>query len=361
MIALSALLLSFCGEMSAQDETSRIIYTDASDLTLVGRIHDGVPNMLNRIDVGKYPDLSAREVNLLKNPTGLALAFMTDSPSIDVVAKVEEGFQMSTLRWRSGLDLYIRRDGNWLWAGVGQVSDGKSVQIAADMDGSMHECLLYLPLTTHLESVKVGIAEGSIIEALPYPFGGGRIMVWGSSFTQGSGTTRPGLTYSAMIQRSTGLDILNAGMGGTCFMQPSVTRVLCDADFDVFIIDAFSNGGPESMRANMFNFIETVQATHPGVPIIFQKTIYREKRNFNTAMAVSEKAKSDCADSLLNIALKKYKDIYVIQPDATSDTHDTSYDGTHPSEYGYRLWAESILPQLRPILRRYGIRIPKKL
>ena len=343
-------------------ESSSIVYTDASSLTLVGRIHPGVPNMFNRVDVSKYPDFSAKEVELLKNSTGLALAFKTNSPSIDVLATTEEGVQISPLRWRSGLDLYIRKDGKWLWAGVGQIkTSGKRVSLATDMDGSEHECLLYLPLTTHLESVKIGIAEGSTIEALPYPFGGGRIMIWGSSFTQGSGTTRPGLTYSAIIQRSTCLDILNAGMGGHCTMQPSVTKALCEADFDIFIIDAFSNGNPESMKRNFFNFIETVQATHPGIPIIFQKTLYREKRNFNTAMQASEKAKSECADSLLNIALMKYKDIYVIRPNATSNTHDTTYDGTHPSEYGYRLWAESILPQLRPILKRYGIKIPKKL
>ena len=362
---IKSIILSACAFVATlslpAQESSNIVYTDASALTLVGRIHPGVPNMFNRVDVSKYPDLSAKDIELLKNSTGLALAFKTNSPSIDVLATTDEGVQISSLRWRSGLDLYIRKDGKWLWAGVSQVKDGAHVSIAADMDGSAHECLLYLPLTTHLASVKVGVAEGSTLEALPYPFGGGRIMIWGSSFTQGSGTTRPGLTYSAMIQRSTGLDILNAGMGGDCLMQPAVAKALCDADFDIFIIDAFSNGNPESMKKNFFGFIETVQSTHPGVPIIFQKTLYREKQNFNTEMAASEKAKAECADSLLNIALKKYKDIYVIQPNATSDTHDTTYDGTHPSEYGYRLWAESILPQLRPILKRYGIKIPKKL
>ena len=34
-----------------------------------------------------------------------------------------------------------------------------------------------------------------------------------------------------------------------------------------------------------------------------------------------------------------------------------TFNGTHPSEYGYRLWADSILPQLRPILKKYGIKL----
>ena len=294
----------------------------------------------------------------LKNPTGLALAFKTNSTSISILASVEEGYKISSERGRSGFDLYIKEGGKWLWAGVGQLKkDKKEFEVITDMDGSQHECLMYLPIEAHLESVKIGTQDGSKIEALPYPFGGGRIMVWGSSFTQGSATTRPGLTYCAMIQRKTGLDILNAGMGGNCFMQPEVAKALCDADFDIFLIDAFSNGGPSSMKRNFFNFIEMVQSTHPGVPIIFQKTIYRESRNFNTKKAESEQKKMECAEALLEEALQKYSGIYVIQPNATNETHDTSCDGTHPSEYGYRLWAESILPQLRPILKKYGIKI----
>lgn len=35
----------------------------------------------------------------------------------------------------------------------------------------------------------------------------------------------------------------------------------------------------------------------------------------------------------------KYKDVYLITPDA-SDAHETSVDGTHPSSYGYALWAK---------------------
>ena len=41
---------------------------------------------------------------------------------------------------------------------------------------------------------------------------------------------------------------------------------------------------------------------------------------------------------------------------ATSPTHETSVDGTHPGDYGYTLWAESLRKPLVKILKKYGIR-----
>ena len=55
-------------------------------------------------------------------------------------------------------------------------------------------------------------------------------------------------------------------------------------------------------------------------------------------------------------AQKKYKNIYLVYPDATSPRHDTSVDGTHPGDYGYWLWAQSIEKPVLKILRKYGLK-----
>ena len=107
----------------------------------------------------------------------------------------------------------------------------------------------------------------------------------------------------------------------------------------------------------LFPFIEKVQAVHPGIPLIFQKTIYRESRNFNTGSDRNERRRIEVVDSLMNIAVKKYADVYFIKATcATAPDHETSVDGTHPSDYGYTLWAESIRKPIVKILRKYGIK-----
>ena len=62
------------------------------------------------------------------------------------------------------------------------------------------------------------------------------------------------------------------------------------------------------------------------------------------------------ADSLMKIAVKKYKDVYYIVPNAGGKGYQTSVDGIHPDDYGYSLWAKSIQKDVLKILRKYGIK-----
>ena len=48
--------------------------------------------------------------------------------------------------------------------------------------------------------------------------------------------------------------------------------------------------------------------------------------------------------------------MYFIHPNATSPDHEASVDGIHPTNYGYTLWAKSIVPQVLEILAKYGIK-----
>ena len=70
-----------------------------------------------------------------------------------------------------------------------------------------------------------------------------------------------------------------------------------------------------------------------------------------------ERAKAATVEELFAKILTnpKYKDVYLITPDA-SDAHETSVDGTHPSSYGYALWAKSIETPVIEILSKYGIK-----
>jgi lysophospholipase L1-like esterase len=90
--------------------------------------------------------------------------------------------------------------------------------------------------------------------------------------------------------------------------------------------------------------------------LIFQRTIYRENRNFNNGSNDFESSRIALADSLMKIACKKYKDVYYIHPSATAKDHETTQDGIHPSDQGYQLWAESIEKPVMKILRKYGIK-----
>jgi hypothetical protein len=359
-ILLSAALL-LCLLAGAQAKAKpQYVYTEASDLTLIGKIHKDTPNPYHRVDTVKFKGFTRSENGQVRMSSGIAVVFKTDSPSITVKTVFRTpGYPTNTNGFSGrGYDLYIREGGQWIYAesGLPGEKDPKApITLISDMDGKMKECLMYLPLYSEMESVQIGVEKGSVMEAMENPFRH-RIGVFGSSFTHGSSTSRSGMTYVAQLSRNTGLHMLSLGCSGNSKLQSYFADVLCAAEVDALLFDAFSNPNVELMKERFFPFIEKLVKAHPGKPLIFQRTIYREGRNFNTAADKSERAKIETADSLMNLAMKKYPDIHYIYPVAHDKDHNATVDGTHPDNYGYTLWAKSIEKQLMKILKKYNIK-----
>ncbi len=356
-VILAAFLLGIPG-LNAQSQN--LTFTEASTLTLTGKLFPDTPNPYHRVDTVKFKGFTKGENLQVRESSGLAVAFRTNSPFIHI--KTEYGtiqYPMNTNGIAAkGYDLYIRENGKWIFAAAGARGNGNEdevLELIKNMDRQMHECLLYLPLYSEVKSVKIITEAGSVIEAIPNPFRH-RVGIFGSSYTHGSSTSRGGMTYPAQFTRNTGIQLLSLGCSGNSKLQPYFAEALAAADVDAFIFDSFSNPNPTQIRERLFPFIERIQAAHPGKPLIFQRTIHRESRNFNTGADQSERAKMEMADSLMRIACKKYKDVYYIYPDASSPDHLASVDGVHPTNYGYTLWAKSIEKKVLRILRKYGIK-----
>lgn len=338
----------------------KYVFTEASDLNIIGKIID-TPHPYHRVDTVKYKGFTSGENYMVRCPVGLAVLFKTNSTVITVqttFGQQSEHNSTMPLAYR-GYDLYIKdNNGEWLWAGAGapkRVQHDANVTIVKDMDGKEKECMLYLPIYSEVMSVKIGTQEGSTIESLESPFRH-RIGIFGSSFTHGISTSRAGMSYPMQFMRHTGLQMLSIACSGRCLMQDYYGDVLCDADVDALIFDSFSNPSAKLIEQRLFPFIEQIQKAHPDIPLIFQQTIYRERRNFNTVVDASEAAKQETAARLMKEACKKYKNVYFIQTNATDELHETSVDGTHPGDYGYYLWSRSIEKQVLKILAKYGIK-----
>ena len=355
-----ALMAAALGAQTPKDV--EYVYTEASELNLIGKIHKETPNPYHRVDTVRYKGFTKGENLQVRCPAGLAVLFTTNSSTIAVKAEYgyvgDSGVTMGISN--RGYDLYIKKDGEWLYAASGcrsvkSCKEGKNLVLIKDMDDSMKECMLYLPIYSELLSVKVGVEKGSTLESLESPFRH-RIGIFGSSFTHGISTSRPGMSYPMQLMRNTGLQILGLGCSGNCKMQPYFADVLCDAEVDALIFDAFSNPDAKMIEERVLPFIAKLRESHPNIPLIFQQTIYRESRNFSLTRREREEKRQEAGARMLEEAMKKYDNVYFIQTNATDKDHSTSVDGTHPNDYGYTLWAKSIEKPILKILKKHGIR-----
>ena len=358
MKRLLLLLTALCGltvVASAQYQ-----FRDATSLTLYGKLLP-TEHPYERLDSLHRLPLTDSEAKQARCPTGVAVAFRTDSPEIGLRVTMRtssKGINSASIS-TSGFDLYILHDGRWIWAGSRHRTmdtNRELTWLVQDMDGSVHDCLLYLPLQSQVASVDVAVDKGGLLEAIePLPH---KVVVFGSSFTQGSGTTRPGMAWSSQLSRRLGFQAVNMGFSGNSKLQPYFADILAEPDdVDAYILDAFSNPSPEQIEERLFPFIEKIRARRPHTPLIFLKTIYRENRTFSTSKDRKEREKMAMADSLMRIAVERYDDVYWITSTDASDPvyHETTTDGIHPDDYGYVRWTESIRKPVLQILRQYGI------
>ena len=116
----------------AQEKT----YTNARELTMVGKANP-IPEYYHRIDTAKYNTMPLRVKQLFTNSAGLAIVFKTNSNSISArwsTADQKKYNNMTAIVYK-GLDLYIKRNNEWVFAGVGRPEGNTTTAtIVSDME-----------------------------------------------------------------------------------------------------------------------------------------------------------------------------------------------------------------------------------
>ena len=113
-----------------------------------------------------------------------------------------------------GYDLYIKNaNGQWQYAASGSLKAYKGEKtetftLIENMDGTMHECMMYMPMYSEVISCKIGIDDDAVIEPLKSDFRH-RIAIYGSSFTQGVSTDRSGMSYPMQFMQQINIRAIN--------------------------------------------------------------------------------------------------------------------------------------------------------
>ncbi len=352
-----------CMKSFAQ-ESSDVIYVDARQLNILGQPLPFLEKPFARLDAVAYNIKDNAIATKCTQSAGLMVLFSTDSKTIKARWRTSD---LSILgantgaNCQKGLDLYIRKNGKWVFAGVGTPDMRGSCEkhegtLVTGMGDGIKECVLYLPLFDRVDSLEMGVDEGSVISPMDNPFRH-RIVFHGSSITHGSAASRSGMSYVARFGRDNGLYCMNLGFSGQCKLQKEFAFYLADLEADAFVFDAFSNPEPQEIRARFDEFVDIIRASHPNTPLIFLQTIRRERRNFNLLADVREAEKQQTAKEMVIKRMKKDRNVYFIDSEGfLGDDGIATADGTHPTDVGFSRMLEKMTPKLKKILRKYEIK-----
>lgn len=359
IIAVMALLVALSA--IAQERKGRT-YVDAATLTIINKIHDsGKP--FERLDVERYSSLTKNAEKTFRQSTGLALVFSTNSRNIYVRWSVHPRKLVANSPdiYLRGMDIYLRHEGRWTFAGVAKPKTDPTVlefesPLVRRMGEGEKECMVYLPAYAHLKSLEIGIDEGATIKPIPSPFKH-KIVFVGSSLTHGEGAPRPGANYVAQLGRRLNAETPNLGHTGQCKLQQHFIDIVCDNKADAFVFDAFSNPTAEVINERLYDFVKQIRAKHKKTPLIFLQTVDRTGARFDLGLKKVNDARRAAAEKLMVKVCKDFKNVYFINNAFdTGDDNEGTVDNSHLTDFGIYRVLQIMEPQLREILSKHGIK-----
>ncbi|MFC6099994.1 SGNH/GDSL hydrolase family protein [Olivibacter domesticus] len=355
-LTLSFLSLIFTFDTFGQE--AKATFIDARELTLVGKIYHKGP-FYHRLDTAAIPDLPKAVKVLATHAAGLAITFQTSSSKISAKWCTSSGVPTDNMTGLAfeGMDLYIKRNDRWQYAGVARPKSHNcnEAEIVANMAPGNKTCLLFLPTYDETISLQIGVDAGATISPATHPFKK-NIVVYGSSIVQGASASRPGLSYPARLSRETGLNFINLGFSGNAKMETEVANLVSDLSMDALILDCVPNPSPEEVLARTTNFVTTIRKKHPKIPIIAIQSIAREKGNFDTQVASRVSLKNNYFETEIKKLQKHDQNLYLIYADGLlGDDQEGTTDGIHPNDLGFDRMLHKVRPMILKIFRSYEI------
>lgn len=353
-IRLMCVILLFL--LHTGSNAQKIQYTNATTLTLYGKPGASGPHF-HRVDTARYNDMPSAVKTLSTHSAGMVIAFKTNSPAIHARWTVKSPIRFSnnmTAIGSRGLDLYIKRDNQWIFAGAGRPDDStfSTHKIVDNMADGEKECLLFLPLYIELVSLEIGVEEGASVRPLRIPWKG-KVVIYGSSITQGASASRPGMAYPAQLARHLGYEFVNLGFSGSGKMEESVGRMVADvSDVDLFILDCAANPSPEQIAERAENFVKHIRERHPDVPILMIESVIRDGGTFDQKIRqrVSDQNKN-FRNAYSRLVKGGMKQLYILHgDDLLGNDHEASVDGIHPNDLGFDRMLKLIEPKVRETL-----------
>lgn len=335
--------------------SEKLVYYDAREFTLIGKAAP-TSEFYHRVDTAKYNAMPVVVKRLFTNSAGLAIMFKTNSNVISAKwsTSSSQSLDNMTAIAQKGLDLYIKRNGKWIFTGVGRPRANSTIaELITNMADGEKECLLYLPLYDELKSLEIGISEGGYINPLPNLFSK-RVIIYGSSIVQGASASRPGMAYPARMSRSLGIDFINLGLSGNGKMEKTVADMVKDMKADAYILDCVANPSPEEIIDRTKDFVMTIRKHHPKAPIIMITGGWRESANFNQkieerVLRKNENFKQEY-EKLIGLGVEN---LYYIEGDMLGEDHEGSTDTIHPNDLGFDRMLKVIQPAVARILGQY--------
>jgi lysophospholipase L1-like esterase len=349
MVVLIAALVTAVGTEAKEDN---IVWHDAAGLTIEGRGWSNTETFYYRLPKSAKSKVTDAVWGLGSNTAGMVVRFVTDASEIKArwsLTSANLAMNHMAASGVSGVDLYVKHNGNWRWLGVGRPSEQTNeVTLVSGLSTEKREFALYLPLYNGISKLELGILEGAKIEAAP-PRTVKPVVFYGTSITQGGCASRPGMAYPAIIGRKLDMPTINLGFSGNGRCEHEVADLLAELDPSVYVIDSLPNMTEDTVDERIRYLLKALRREHPDTPVILVENVVHQNAFIH----------GDSSNPKNRILEKIYKDFakewdgglyYVKCAKLLGSDGEGTVDGVHPTDLGFLRMSESLTPVIRKAL-----------
>lgn len=297
---------------------------------------------------------------LAENSAGMVARFVTDSREIRARWTLKDpqnlGMWHQATTGKSGVDLYVRWEGQWRWLAVGDpASCQDGVDLIKDLPCGKREYALYLPLYNGVTSVEIGVADDASFEKAPprtrteirKP-----VVFYGSSIMQGACASRPGMAYPSQIGRMLDIETINLGFSGNGKCEHEVADLLSQLDPQVYIIDCMPNMEAIYIYERMTYLLNSLREHHQNTPVILVEHPTYQYLYLKVNDPYDGKPKNEQLQRVYKDVKKDWGDkLYYIKGDKLyGNDGESTVDGVHATDVGFSRMIKVICPVLRKAL-----------
>jgi len=301
-------------------------------------------------------------VDQLANATaGGQIRFRTNSTKVAVRVKLAGPANMTHMpaTGQCGFDIYLGEPGRQVYYYTGKFD--RTLQsyevLLADLErGPVYGVTLNFPLYQGVERVEVGLEPAAkILPPVPYA-AEKRVIIYGTSITQGGCASRPGMCYTNILSRRINLEFINLGFSGNGKGEPEVARVIATIPNPaLFVLDYEANCSDYEQLGRTFpEFIRILRNAHPAAPILAVSRIPFSTEVWHPQAVQKRLANRDLQRRTIE-DLRAAGDANVHFFDGsgllgTRDWEECTVDSVHPNDLGFLRIAEGLESPVRRIL-----------
>lgn len=336
------------------------LWVNAKELTIegMGWSGNGVIDDYTRLPQIHKDSVTDNVWRLSRHSAGIHVRFIvtgTKNVKAKWTLRGNAGMAHMTLQAVSGVDLYVKSSGKWVFAGAGRPkASGLEHEYVLNTNlnkSESYECMLYLPLYNGVSSVQLGFdKEANVSPAPSLPVK--PMVFYGTSIMHGCSASRSGMSFSSMLGRKYNAPVVNLGFSGNGFTEPYFGKIMSEIEASVYFIDCLPNMGSfstEEVTNRTLALVRRIRSKHPHTPVVLVED--RTHTKF-TSQSVTVKKGRVGLRAAYDILKQETQNLYYVEGEnLLGNNNEATVDGSHPSDLGMYYYFKTLDPVVNQFLQ----------